>query len=171
MTYACIQDPSLFQNPSQSFRANLGSDDAFAGGIQGKLGRMGLEYVKDMYLEHNHTLDAETEFKTYNAGHVLITTAKREWEFVVGSQGVDLVTWTFDLERAEPKYTPESMVEGRNATPLRELMQLPLVKRQVCVLRKSSPYASMLAPSIIATTVCCVSWLPTGTRCFQPRST
>ena len=119
----------MFQNPSQSFRANLGSDDAFAGGIQGKLGRMGLEYVKDMYLEHNHTLDAETEFKTYNAGHVLITTAKREWEFVVGSQGVDLVTWTFDLERAEPKYTPESMVEGRNATPLRELMQLPLVKK------------------------------------------
>ena len=119
----------MFQDPSQSFRANLGSDDEFVGGIQGKLGKMGLEYVKDMYLEHNCTHDAKREFTANNAGHVLKTTAKREWEFVVGSHGVDLVKWTFDLEHAEPAYTAEDMVEGRNATPLRELMLLLLVKK------------------------------------------
>ena len=108
----------MFQDPSQSFRAKLGSDDDFVGGIQGKLGNMGLEYVKEMYLEHNCTHDAKREFTAYNAGHVLTTTAKREWEFVVGSHGVDLVKWTFDLEHAEPAYTAEDMVEGRNPTPV-----------------------------------------------------
>jgi hypothetical protein len=97
----CVQVPSMFQDPSQSFGANLGSDDDFVGGIQGKLG-MGLEYVKDMYLEHNCMHDAETEFTAYNAGHVLKTTARREWAFVVGSHGVDLVKWSFDLQHAEP---------------------------------------------------------------------
>ena len=81
----------MLQDPSQSFRANLGSDDDFVGGIQGKLGKMGLEYVKDMYLEHNCMHDAETEFTASSAGHKLQTTAKREWAFVVGSHGVDLV--------------------------------------------------------------------------------
>jgi len=136
----------LFQDPSQSFRANLGSDDEFVGGIQGKLGKMGLEYVKDMYLEHNCTHDAKREFTANNAGHVLKTTAKREWEFVVGSHGVDLVKWTFDLEHAEPE-------------------------RPGCVLRKSSLYASILAPSTIDTTVCCVGLPPPGTRCSKQRST
>ncbi len=54
----CLQDPSLFQDPSQSFRAKMGSDEEFVGGIQGKLGNMGLEYVKEMYLEQNFTHDA-----------------------------------------------------------------------------------------------------------------
>ena len=86
------------------------------------------------YLEHNREHDAEKEFTAYNAGHVLTTNAKREWAFVVGAQGVNVITWTFDLERAQPVYTPADMVEGRNATPLRELMELPMVKRaSVCV--------------------------------------
>ena len=115
-------------------RAKLGSDDEFAGGIQGKLGKMALEYVKYMYWEHNRAHDAESEFTAYNAGHVLKTTAKREWAFVVGSYGVDMVTWVFDLDRAEPEYTAADMVEGRNATPLRLLMQLPMVKKAgLCV--------------------------------------
>jgi hypothetical protein len=56
--------------------------------------------------------------------------SSRDWEFVVGSNGVDLVKWTFDLEHAaEPACTAEDMVEGRHATPLREFMQLLLVKK------------------------------------------
>ena len=35
-----FQDPSLFQDASKSFRATLGSDDEFAGGITGKLGQV-----------------------------------------------------------------------------------------------------------------------------------
>ena len=115
-------------------RAKLGSDDEFAGGIQGKLGKMALEYVKYMYWEHNRAHDAESEFTAYNAGHVLKTTAKREWAFVVGSRGVDMVTWVFVLDHAEPEYTAADMVEGRNATPLRLLMKLPMVKKAgLCV--------------------------------------
>ena len=115
-------------------RAKLGSDDEFAGGIQGKLGKMALEYVKYMYWEHNRAHDAESEFTAYNAGHVLKTTAKREWAFVVGSRGVDMVTWVFVLDHAEPEYTAADMVEGRNATPLRLLMQLHMVKKAgLCV--------------------------------------
>jgi hypothetical protein len=59
-----------------------------------------------MYLEHNCTHDAETEFTAYNAGHLLKTKARREWAFVVGSHGEDLVKWTFDLEHAEPFCAP-----------------------------------------------------------------
>ena len=44
----------FFQDPGfKGVRAKLGSDDEFAGGIQGKLGKMALEYVKYMYWEHN----------------------------------------------------------------------------------------------------------------------
>ena len=43
------KDPSLFRDPSRSFHANLGSDSEFEGGIQAKLGKMDLEYVKTMY--------------------------------------------------------------------------------------------------------------------------
>ena len=88
----------MFQDPSQSFRANLGSDDEFVGGIQGTLGNMGLEYVKEIYLEHNGTHDAETEFTAYNAGHVLKTKARRVWELWwiptawISSSG--LLTWS-----------------------------------------------------------------------------
>ena len=125
----CHQDPGF-----KGVRAKLGSDDEFAGGIQGKLDKMPLDYVKRMYLEHNRAHDAESEFTAYNAGHVLKTTAKREWAFVVGSYGVDMVTWVFDLDRAEPEYTAADMVEGRNATPLRLLMQLHMVKKAgLCV--------------------------------------
>ena len=125
----CHQDPGF-----KGVRAKLGSDDEFAGGIQGKLDKMPLDYVKRMYLEHNRAHDAASEFTAYNAGHVLKTTAKREWAFVVGSYGVDMVTWVFDLDRAEPEYTAADMVEGRNATPLRLLMKLPMVKKAgLCV--------------------------------------
>ena len=112
----------------------MGSDDEFAGGIQGKLDKMPLDYVKRMYLEHNRAHDAASEFTAYNAGHVLKTTAKREWAFVVGSRGVDMVTWVFVLDHAEPEYTAADMVEGRNATPLRLLMKLPMVEKAgLCV--------------------------------------
>ena len=122
-----FQDPSLFQDPSRSFRANLGSDDDFAGGMQGKLGKMPLDYVKSMFLEHNRAHDAQNEFMFGNKGKT--STAQREWRFVVGSQGVNLLTWTFDLDVAEPEYTPEDLLEGRNVKPLRELMQLSMVKK------------------------------------------
>ena len=121
-----FQDPTLFQDQSKSFRAKFGSDDDFAGGMQGKLGKMDLEFVKRMYLEHNRAHDAQTEFAYGNKGKT--STAQREWRFVVGSHGVSVHTWTFDVERAEPEYTPEDLVAGRNAKPLRELMRLPRVK-------------------------------------------
>ena len=122
-----FQDPSLFQDPSRSLRAKLGSDDDFAGGIQGQLGKMPLDYVKSMFLEHNRAHDAQNEFMFGNKGKT--STAQREWRFVVGSQGVNLLTWTFDLDVAEPEYTPEDLLEGRNVKPLRELMQLSMVKK------------------------------------------
>ena len=39
-TPSFFQDPTLFQDQSKSFRAKFGSDDDFAGGMQGKLGKM-----------------------------------------------------------------------------------------------------------------------------------
>jgi len=122
-----FQDPRLFQDPSRSFCAKLGSDDDFAGGMQGKLGKMPLAYVKAMFLEHNRAHDAQNEFMFGNKGKT--STAQREWRYVVGSQGVDLHTWTFDLDVADPEYTPEDLLEGRNVKPLRELMQLSMVKK------------------------------------------
>ena len=67
--------------------------------------QMDLEYVKRMYMEHNQEHDAQQQF-TYGAKGRK-STAQHEWRFVVGSQGVNVITWAFDLTRSEPEYTPQ----------------------------------------------------------------
>ena len=171
MHLSCHQDPGLFQDQSISFRAIMGTDDDFAGGIQRKLGKMAVDYVMRMFLEHNRAHDAEVEFSAYNAGHVIKTTAKREWAFVVGSQGVDIVIWVFDLDRAEPEYTPADMVAGRNATPLRVLMQLPLVKKAGLCVAEVVAIRLYTGPCYSRYNRVLRGWRPQGTRCLQQRST
>ena len=45
-----------------------------------------------------------------------------QWHFVVGLEGLDCNTWTFDPQRAEPEVLLGMLVHGRNAKRLSELL-------------------------------------------------
>jgi hypothetical protein len=75
--------PNPDPNPNQAPQMSptwAPTRSSWAAGIQGKLGNMGLENVKEIYREHNGKHDAETEFTAYTAGHVLKTKARRGWD-------------------------------------------------------------------------------------------
>ena len=121
-----LQDPDF-----RGFRGVFGSDELFAAGIEQVVGRMDVQNVAAMYNEHNQVHDAQDEFTAWNAGHKIQTTPTHEWNFVVGSKGVDRsgTTWVFDLARATPEFTQKDMVRGRNVTALAKLMTKAMVKK------------------------------------------
>lgn len=82
-----------------------------------------------MYNEHCQMRDSNSFFTAWNAGHVIRSTAIREWFFVVGSLGVDRNTWEIDMSMAEPEIADDMMVTGRNAKRLADLMERRDVKR------------------------------------------
>ena len=101
-------------------RANFGTDTIFDEGIDGRIGPMDVQYIRDMHNEHNEAEGAHDWFTTSITG--LKTTAAREWGFVVGIEGLDKSSWTFVIARAVPHVQDGMMVPGRNAKSLAELL-------------------------------------------------
>ena len=118
------QDPHF-----KGIRGKFGSDELFASGIDGVVGPMDAQYVRAMFNEHNLATNAEAEFTAWNAGHVIKTNAKREWLFVVGAQGVNQDSWTFDPALSQPEVAEGMMVDGRNAKRLAQVLDTPEVKK------------------------------------------
>jgi hypothetical protein len=118
------QDPNF-----KGVRGKFAADELFAAGIDGIVGPLDVQYIRAMYNEHCLNAEASKQFTAWNAGHEIKTTPEREWLFVVGRDGLDKSSWTFDVERAEPVVEEGMMVEGRNAEKLAALLQSPEVKR------------------------------------------
>ena len=118
------QDPNF-----KGVRGKFAADELFAAGIDGIVGPLDVQYIRAMYNEHCLNAEASKQFTAWNAGHEIKTTPEREWFFVVGRDGLDKSSWTFDVERAEPVVEEGMMVEGRNAKKLAALLQSPEVKR------------------------------------------
>ena len=118
------QDPNF-----KGVRGKFAADELFAAGIDGIVGPLDVQYIRAMYNEHCLNAEASKQFTAWNAGHEIKTTPEREWLFVVGRDGLDKSSWTFDVERAEPVVEEGMMVEGRNAEKLAALLRSPEVKR------------------------------------------
>ena len=118
------QDPNF-----KGVRGKFAADELFAAGIDGIVGPLDVQYIRAMYNEHSLNAEASKQFTAWNAGHEIKTTPEREWLFVVGRDGLDKSSWTFDVERAEPVVEEGMMVEGRNAEKLAALLQSPEVQR------------------------------------------
>ena len=118
------QDPNF-----KGVRGKFAADELFAAGIDGIVGPLDVQYIRAMYNEHTLDAEASKQFTAWNAGHEIKTTPEREWLFVVGRDGLDKSSWTFDVERAEPVVEEGMMVEGRNAEKLAALLRSPEVER------------------------------------------
>jgi hypothetical protein len=118
------QDPNF-----KGVRGKFAADELFAAGIDGIVGPLDVQYIRAMYNEHCLNAEASKQFTAWNAGHEIKTTPEREWLFVVGRDGLDKSSWTFDVERAEPVVEEGMMVQGRNAKKLAALLRSPEVKR------------------------------------------
>jgi hypothetical protein len=118
------QDPNF-----KGVRGKFAADELFAAGIDGIVGPLDVQYIRAMYNEHCLNAEASKQFTALNAGHEIKTTPEREWLFVVGRDGLDKSSWTFDVERAEPVVEEGMMVEGRNAEKLAALLRSPEVER------------------------------------------
>ena len=119
-----IQDPNF-----KGVRGKFAADELFAAGIDGIVGPLDVQYIRAMFNEHCLNAEASKQFTAWNAGHEIKTTPEREWLFVVGRDGLDKSSWTFDVERAEPVVEEGMMVEGRNAEKLAALLRSPEVER------------------------------------------
>ena len=119
-----MQDPNF-----KGVRGKFAADELFAAGIDGIVGPLDVQYIRAMYNEHCLNAEASKQFIAWNAGHEIKTTPEREWLFVVGRDGLDKSSWTFDVERAEPVVEEGMMVEGRNAEKLAALLRSPEVER------------------------------------------
>jgi hypothetical protein len=122
--YKFTQDPNF-----KGVRGKFAADELFAAGIDGIVGPLDVQYIRAMYNEHSLNAEASKQFIAWNAGHEIKTTPEREWLFVVGRDGLDKSSWTFDVERAEPVVEEGMMVEGRNAEKLAALLRSPEVER------------------------------------------
>ena len=118
------QDPNF-----KGVRGKFAADELFAAGIDGIVGPLDVQYMRAMFNEHCLNAEASKQFTAWNAGHEIKTTPEREWLFVVGRDGLDKSSWTFDVERAEPVVEEGMMVEGRNAEKLAALLRSPEVER------------------------------------------
>ena len=118
------QDPNF-----KGVRGKFAADELFAAGIDGIVGPLDVQYIRAMYNEHCLNAEASKQFTAWNAGHEIKTTPEREWLFVVGRDGLDKSSWTFDVERADPVVEEGMMVEGRNAEKLAALLRSPEVER------------------------------------------
>ena len=95
--------------------------------LEDQLGCMGSELLRDMLGEHCISSDSQTEFSPPNNPD-LMCTPEREFWFVVGAGVVDTTTWKLK-KGALPTCGVGSMVAGRNAKTVAELLERPEAKR------------------------------------------
>ena len=92
----------------------------FDGTLEDQVGHMDAAALRAIYGEHVLDDNARTPFSPPN-NPTLQCTPEDELFFVVGKDGIDTDKWELKSD-ARPTHYPGCMVEGRNATPLSELM-------------------------------------------------
>ena len=102
----------------------FGNAKLFAAGINAIVGPMDNQFVRAMFNEHCTSPEAQSCFSAFKAGHVIKTTPEIEWLLVVGKEGVDRDTWTFNIARSHPCVT-NYLESGRNAKRLADLLDKP----------------------------------------------
>ena len=93
----------------------------FDGTLEDQVGHMDAAALRAIYAEHVLNENARSPFSPPN-NPALTCTPEGELFFVVGKDGSDTKKWELKPD-ARPTHYPGCMVEGRNATPLAELMQ------------------------------------------------
>jgi hypothetical protein len=84
--------------------------------------------LRDMYAEH--CMDAASSNAPFSPPNnpSLVCTPESEFYYVVGKDGMDIAKWEVK-PGARPATYDACMVEGRNATPLSELLEADEAKR------------------------------------------
>jgi hypothetical protein len=109
-------------------KGKFGGIDLFDSTLEGQVGYMDATALRGMYAEH--CMDAASSNAPFsppnNPG--LECTPEGEFWYVVGKDGIDIDKWEVK-PGARPSTYDGCMVEGRNATPLSELLEADEAKR------------------------------------------
>jgi len=108
-------------------RGKFGGIDLFDRPLEQQIGFMDARALRAMYEEHVLSKDSKTPFSPPHNPN-LRCTPETEFGFVVGTDGIDIVTWELKPQ-ALPTYDDDMMVEGRNAKTIEEVMSSSEAKR------------------------------------------
>ncbi len=109
-------------------KGKFGGIDVFDSMLEEQVGYMDATALRGMYAEHClHAACSTGPFSPPN-NPGLECTPEREFYYVVGEDGIDIAKWEVKPGARPAKYDG-CMVEGRNATPLSELLQADEAKR------------------------------------------
>jgi hypothetical protein len=109
-------------------KGKFGGIDLFDSMLEEQVGNMDATALRGMYAEH--CMDAASSNAPFSPPNnpSLVCTPEREFYYVVGEGGIDIAKWEVKPGARPAKYDG-CMVEGRNATPLSELLQADEAKR------------------------------------------
>ena len=150
-------------------KGKFGGIDLFDSMLEEQVGYMDATALRGMYAEH--CIDAASSNAPFSPPNnpSLVCTPEREFYYVVGEGGIDIAKWEVKPGARPAKYDG-CMVEGRNATPLSELLQADEAKRaklrdtELIALRLYSGKKSFLAgdTAVLSFRFCCICHIPRG---------
>ena len=108
-------------------KGKFGGIALFDSTLEEQVGYMDATALRGMYAEHCMGAASLAPFSPPN-NPSLICTPEREFWYVVGKDGIDIAKWEVKSGARPAKYDG-CMVEGRNATPLSELLEADEAKR------------------------------------------
>jgi DNA segregation ATPase FtsK/SpoIIIE-like protein len=108
-------------------KGKFGGIDLFDSMLEEQVGYMDATALRGMYAEHCMGAASLAPFSPPN-NPSLICTPEREFWYVVGKDGIDIAKWEVKSGARPAKYDG-CMVEGRNDTPLSELLEADEAKR------------------------------------------
>ena len=109
-------------------KGKFGDIDLFDSMLEEQVGYMDATALRGMYAEH--CMDAASSNAPFSPPNnpSLVCTPEREFYYVVGEGGIDIAKWEVKPGARPAKYDG-CMVEGRNDTPLSELLEADEAKR------------------------------------------
>jgi hypothetical protein len=117
----------LCMDPSSLVRkGTFGGMALFDSRLEEQVGCMDVVPLRAMWAEHCLSSDSSTTFSPPN-NPTLVCTPQDEFYFVVGKDGIDKREWKLK-PGAVPTFDTCSMVEGRNAKAISELLESPEAK-------------------------------------------
>ena len=108
-------------------KGKLGGINLFDGRLEDHTGHADVNRLRGIFSEHCLSPDSDDEFTPPNNPE-LRCTPKRELDFVIGKDGMDLKTFEVKVD-ARPTYDASSLVNERNVQPIAELMKKKEAKR------------------------------------------
>jgi len=109
-------------------KGKFGGIDLFDSMLEEQVGYMDATALRGMYAEH--VMDAASSAAPFSPPNnpSLTCTPEGEFWYVVGKDGIDITKWEIKPGALPAEYDG-CMVEGRNATPLSELLEADEAKR------------------------------------------